>query len=135
MFSSIKSSLIFKVSSLISIKIGFAPLKQMALAVEEKVKEGRITSSLGPRFNKIVAISNAWVQEGVNKISTDNLIIHYIHPEDKTIGVDLDLLLDNLDSMQINKEQILALKQKLFATFKKNNILLGNLEIYSNYGK
>ena len=74
-------------------------------------------------------------KEGVNKISTDNLIIHYIHPEDKTIGVDLDLLLDNLDSMQINKEQILALKQKLFATFKKNNILLGNLEIYSNYGK
>jgi cation diffusion facilitator family transporter len=80
-------------------------------------------------------------KDGVNKASADKLIIHYIHPDDKAIGVDLILLLDGLDNsdklerLQINKEKILALKQKLFATFKKNDIFLGNLEIYSNYGK
>lgn len=78
---------------------------------------------------------------GINKISTDKLIIHYIHPDDKAIGVYLILLLDGLDNsdklerLQINKDQILVLKQKLLASFKKNDILLGNLEIYTNYGK
>jgi cation diffusion facilitator family transporter len=76
-----------------------------------------------------------FLKDGVKKVSADKLIIHYIHPDDKAIGVDLVLLLDKLEGLQINKEQILALKQKLFATFKKNDIFLGNLEIYTNYGK
>ena len=79
-----------------------------------------------------------FLKDGIKKVSADKLIIHYIHPDDKAIGVDLVLLLDNSDNserLQINKEQTLALKQKLFATFKKNDILLGNLEIYFNYGK
>ena len=57
-----------------------------------------------------------------------------LHPEDKIIGVDLVLFLD-LEILQKNKDKSISLKQKLLASFKRNNIFLGNLEIYFNYGK
>ncbi len=47
---SIDSNVIVYVSSSISAKTGFAPVRSIASAVAEKVKEGRITSSRGPMF-------------------------------------------------------------------------------------
>ncbi len=58
-----RSSLIFKVSGLISTKTGTAPLSTKALAVETNVKEGKITSSPTLISERMAAISRAVVQE------------------------------------------------------------------------
>ncbi len=64
--ASIKLSSIFKVSFLMSTKTGTAPLSIIALAVDTKVYEGKITSSPSFRSINSIAISRAWVPEVVN---------------------------------------------------------------------
>ena len=44
-----------------------APRRQNALAVEQKVNEGTITSSPGPRSSSIADMSSAWVHDVVSK--------------------------------------------------------------------
>src|SRR5436190_15247117 len=61
--ASTSSSSRFSVSGRTSTKTGLAPSRTNALAVEEKVNEGRITSSPGPSPHKRAAISSADVQE------------------------------------------------------------------------
>src|SRR5438094_9208508 len=56
----------FRVSGLISMKIGRAPRSTKALTVETKVKEGTITSSPGLRSRSSAAISSACVQDVVS---------------------------------------------------------------------
>ena len=55
----------FMVSGRTSTKTSFAPLATKASAVEQNVKEGRITSSPGFTPARIAAISSAEVQEVV----------------------------------------------------------------------
>jgi hypothetical protein len=65
MAASIRFSSRFKVSGRMSTNTGFAPKRTKAFAVETKVKDGRITSSPGPRLQSIAAISRAAVHDGV----------------------------------------------------------------------
>ena len=57
-----------KVSSRISQKIGFAPLNKKAFTVDEKVKDGVITSSPGSKLINIEAISKAVVPDVVSSM-------------------------------------------------------------------
>lgn len=57
----------FMVSARTSTNTGFAPRSTKALAVDTKVKDGMMISSPSPTSANIAAISNAAVQEWVNK--------------------------------------------------------------------
>ena len=65
--ASISRSSMFSVSGRISTNTGVAPRSTTALAVETKVKDGRITSSPGPRSHSSAANSSAAVQEVVSR--------------------------------------------------------------------
>src|SRR5947209_7591462 len=64
--SSIRSSSMLRVSGRMSTKTGTAPRNAIALAHDEKVKDGTITSSPGPRSSRRQASSSAAVPEQVS---------------------------------------------------------------------
>ena len=95
-----------------STKTNVAPLKIKALAVDENVKDGNITSSPGFIFAKIELISKASVPDVVNKTFLFILFYApiYIPNEEFLVDITSAYLKNGYDDAYLTEEEIMLME-------------------------